>query len=1476
MVSRKLWYLIYYKCFVFLIAILHFDNVNAGLPKIELESVGGGIGVIGNFVGLSPILLDTIPYQFGLLPNDTSNHHIIVSQKDNDNLTIYKSLATIEGSITTYCKLSDNQYILAGDFQQINNSNFNHIAQFDSQTYQFIPLQQGLDGPVRALYCDNSTRTIYVGGDFTSPLASSNNFTGHVASFKDNQWVPLPWKGFNGPVSTIIKTKNLLSTADAIIFGGQFNSTGDGQYVDQVSNNLIQPINLQSATISEGNGQQFGNHTNPSSVVCSQSPWLLQNGVPGYWQAQFIFPIRPTLFRITNAHTVDGRNTNAFNIISLGSNEYFQLSYRDPATNQPMTCSEQCYLSNDSTIPYQDFTVLQPITTNGIRINIDSWYGESGGLGGVSVYNSDATLQPTNSDNMSSGNLCAASVPSTSSTPSSTVLTTGNWTQRYSYDSYQTYLISTINSTDLGNSDISVIYKPYIAAQGYYDVYATTPGCVGTSTCDQRTQMQLTLDLTPGNTSTVILDQNIVSDERILIYSGPISSSISSSFRPTITMNVSPNATETTSTNTVTIFGSAIAFMRNSTLSSLSSILVYFPQNDTWTPLPHQLIPGSEVNTIQTNDAGTLYIGGKLQSNITSSNNNSSSSYNIAIYNDERGFLPIADNGLNGAIFTSILAGSSLLVGGSFNNSIVPQQESSLNHLALYDLQTETWTGLERGVNGIVENLYTTSDGNIHISGSFNSTIATTQSRRLYNNAEYDIYQHRFIVPRTFIDGIIANQINLSPNTTLYLGLIKDAQTYYADNLAFVPNTLDSQQEKPAAVVPSFATPITQLDPNAVITAAAYYTHNNSAMAADNNKSSFLIIAGSFYINNTLCNVAMYDPQQNTWNQPCILQNMQNSSINKLFIVKDYLFIGGHFSHTTVLNITDNNNGSNNVASTATSIALYNLQTQSLEGITGVFMDGQQQQPGTVNVIYSQDDGKKIYIGGQFAYAGLLNCNAVCLFSMETRQWTQAVSTGQLSGTVNDMFIDSQGMMTVVGDLVTVDNIGQAKIPIARFDTSASSFSNNGIRHAKRATAPHPLINGLEDPFVPTSLLYDLDANFIIAGKQQKDENNSSYSIKMWNGQQWSPMNTNLGPSSIIHQLLWMPIDPSSAKYLPRYPADSDSMLMAVGQLELPQGSKASAALYDGSQWHPYFLTDHGSHIVRVFTALPCCTTALATHHYLSVPAVILISIAISLGILFCLTGLVFLYLFYNHRHHPAFYKYDMLDAYAAGAGTTAAGATAAGMDSTTSKKYWKPKHRPTSLLAMIDAAALAANATGGVGAVGQQQQEQQQKVPPESPILGYSSAVSNRNNALANQQQYGRDSVDISDGMIATAAAATSGTTRFRNSSQNGGVANMSSQPFSALMMAALKNGTTENNNGDTTQPPISESSPRVFYAKFPFEAKEFGELAFDAHTPIVVTDTTDNVWWMGYKDDGSGNAISGLFPSNYVTKNKPTFQIA
>lgn len=574
---------------------------------------------------------------------------------------------------------------------------------------------------------------------------------------------------------------------------------------------------------------------------------------------------------------------------------------------------------------------------------------------------------------------------------------------------------------------------------------------------------------------------------------------------------------------------------------------------------------------------------------------------------------------------------------------------------------------------------------------------------------------------------------------------------------------------------------ITDIDPDAIVYTGAFW-------------KSLPILAGSFKLNNTTFLLVIY--RDNAWQG--LLPQVQGN-ITTLAVVQNSLLVGGRFNGT----IEENN-------VPLASMAYYDLENQKTQAITGVF--DSNQQPGTVRVIHPQGDGKSVYVGGDFAFAGMLNCDGLCVLSLETRQWTQP--NQGISGTVNDMYMDeTTRLLTVVGNLTVNQN---SPTSLASIDTTSNTATWTAAPFNEQYTAP-------------SALLYDSDNQFLLTGSK----NNATWVAK-WDGHSFVAMDTALdGSSSVIDQLLWIPITSDSAASVPRYPSDSDTMLMAVGHLVLPGfKSSYSAALFDGSTWHPYLLsaTSTGSpgRIRGMFTATACCNASYKTRRYLSVPAVILISIAISLGILFLLIACAFVYMFLKRRHHPPKYYADPM-------------------------KEWRPKYRPTSLLAMLDAANLngtdtAVATTTGAGAGAMAAAAVGNDKQADSKTTGYSTAL---DDAHAPTHR-GQTSMDMSEAAAATA--------RYRNSS---GFSMGLGLPFSVLMANALRSNDTSSE--------ATEDAPKVYYAKYPFDAKEFGELAFDAQTPIVVTDTSDNVWWMGYKDDGSGNPVSGLFPSNYVTKAKP-----
>ena len=56
---------------------------------------------------------------------------------------------------------------------------------------------------------------------------------------------------------------------------------------------------------------------------------------------------------------------------------------------------------------------------------------------------------------------------------------------------------------------------------------------------------------------------------------------------------------------------------------------------------------------------------------------------------------------------------------------------------------------------------------------------------------------------------------------------------------------------------------------------------------------------------------------------------------------------------------------------------------------------------------------------------------------------------------------------------------------------------------------------------------------------------------------------------------------------------------------------------------------------------------------------------------------------------------------------------------------------------------------------------------------------------------------------------------------------------------------------NNEELSSEATKEKPLLYYAKFDFAAREPGEMGFEKSDAIIVTDTSDDIWWTGYKTD-------------------------
>lgn len=82
---------------------------------------------------------------------------------------------------------------------------------------------------------------------------------------------------------------------------------------------------------------------------------------------------------------------------------------------------------------------------------------------------------------------------------------------------------------------------------------------------------------------------------------------------------------------------------------------------------------------------------------------------------------------------------------------------------------------------------------------------------------------------------------------------------------------------------------------------------------------------------------------------------------------------------------------------------------------------------------------------------------------------------------------------------------------------------------------------------------------------------NSSAYIRVWDGQQFSTPDVELGPGSSIKQITVLPLKQGETGV--NLEGSTESVLLVIGLLNLDGYGNVSSAFYNGSQWIPYFVS---------------------------------------------------------------------------------------------------------------------------------------------------------------------------------------------------------------------------------------------------------------------------------------------------------------
>lgn len=353
-------------------------------PSLDLSSLGR-VGLAGDFDAIS-----VYTHQGQSERPTTDGRQSILTPLPNGDLA---SLASADAHITTMCPFVMKNgdllgVVVGGNFTSLGGEDAQAVALFNPSSSNVTALP-GVQGTVSALFCDQDTNSVYVGGSFKAA-----NSTNAIAWVGTAGWTNLPFAGFNGPVTSITK-----ASSGHIVFGGSFGGLGN---TTTPATKDSQIINLSTAKIT---AEPPSDNTdpdihNPRNIVCppnstdapdqgganqASRTWLMPDNKPSFWQADMAFGFIPSKLRLWNTNQ-DGRGTRIFRFTDLPDRGILNLTYIDPSSGKRVYCDQRCELNHNSSNPYQDFTFVNPVGMNGFRIDVSEWYGAGGGFNGIQLF----------------------------------------------------------------------------------------------------------------------------------------------------------------------------------------------------------------------------------------------------------------------------------------------------------------------------------------------------------------------------------------------------------------------------------------------------------------------------------------------------------------------------------------------------------------------------------------------------------------------------------------------------------------------------------------------------------------------------------------------------------------------------------------------------------------------------------------------------------------------------------------------------------------------------------------------------------------------------------------------------------------------------------------------------------------------------------------------------------------------------------
>ncbi|KAJ2851692.1 hypothetical protein IWW36_000837 [Coemansia brasiliensis] len=1204
----------------------------------------GSIGIVGAFNGVSSFSPGSSGAALGL---DSSSMSLLSLTENSATLL---AAASASGQVTAACTIYESgsfkKVFMGGSISMMNTTTVGYVFGVDASG-NVDSMLGGVNGPVNALYCDNDTQLVYVGGNFTSTV---NGLTSNVATMRSTStgslaiydadggaWRPLSFRGLDGPVFDFAKVSKHVYAV------GEFTST-----VDNATHTALneQPMDLSACTITGGNNAEIQGFSDPHNIICTQdrdsagNTWLMRDKLPGYYRIDFPFKATPSLLRLMNT-LYEGRGTKAIRVEAAPNNQALTMSYLDPETRVEMFCTQSCPLPQDNNWHEFRFVDNADILANitGIIVNIVDWYGMGGGFNKIELYQRDASVHAIDSYN-------ASPCSSQAIRPSSQI--TGNWKPTTAASYHGSYLTFSVNRNEISSAEAqsaTVTLVPFVPESGFYRVYMSIPGCQNTNTCAQRTSAKVIWLMNNKRSVVTTVAQHNLEDEEVPVLSGYVPAS-SMNFSSAIYVQLANEGDVNPQAASVEVVVDSFRLERITSYTDLNGVIELFEDLNSdlqvdgplYAPLKEGLPASSAVYAAthgtfnDTNPEDTLFLGGQFF-------DADKNYYSIACYRDEK-ITTLANAGVWGDVRALTFIGSSLYAGGSFNGTA--DFSLVLNNVGEYNTTDQQWYPLVGGTNGVVNNVMPYAP--------FGSrAVAFTGDFTVVNGSDgtspVEIGVNNGLAMWDALAGGWTNTPYLEGKPSL---VYSDAWNDKRDSVAFAAGNFNAS----AALKANGAVLLTpseniqainmmgfDLQPsdsgNFVVNSGLWYAKNNGT-------TPMLVVGGQFRTLDGGINVAKLD--NGKWKRLITNINGEVLTINN---AANLLFVGG------VANVT---------ADTSEKEAFTGLKVLDMDR-DRVFETPSLKSPDgdssgvRVNKIAIRADTSMVVVGGNFTLVGgMLSCPYICTLDINDVQWSPLATSTLIDQVTDLLFVRDR--LIVAG---TFKNGTEPTKYLREFDFGSNAWAD--IDGADKIPGPVTVLTAASDGHETTD-------GFYITGVSMKDA--SPYFYKYDGSTVIAPKFT-IDSKSTINGILEVPrsripdsvlgtdssSSPSPLARRDSAPVIPENYVLAIsGDLYLPNGQRASNAFFYNNEWAPFLSTvqDNGSpgYISSVFFEIP--PTNVYQRHRLSVALVIIIAIAIALGITFLivLVGLVYIYL-RNRREAAATASAASaaLAATTAGAGTT-------------------------------------------------------------------------------------------------------------------------------------------------------------------------------------------------------------------------------